>query len=40
MHLTMGYDGTKDKSVCDKGFEYANAIIDRCAMMVSELVCA
>ena len=40
MHLTMGYDGTKDKSVCDKGFEYANAIIDRCAMLVPEPVCA
>ena len=40
MHLTMGYDGTKDKSVCDKGFEYANAIIDRCAMLVPVPVCA
>ena len=38
MHLTMGYDGTKDKKVCDRGFEYANAIIDHCAMLIPELV--
>lgn len=33
MHLSMGYDGTKDKKVCDAGFDNANAIIDRCAML-------
>jgi hypothetical protein len=33
MHMSMGYDGTKDKRVCDAGFENANAIIDRCAML-------
>ncbi|MBQ6070758.1 MAG: DUF5618 family protein [Bacteroidales bacterium] len=40
LHLTMGYDGTKSKKVCDEGFEYANAIIDRCAMLLPEPVCA
>jgi hypothetical protein len=34
MHLSMGYDGVKDKRVCDAGFANANAIIDRCAMMM------
>ena len=33
MHLFMGYDGAKDKKVCDAGFEKAIAIIDRCAML-------
>lgn len=33
MHLSMGYDGNKDKKVCDAGFENANAIIDRCAVL-------
>ncbi len=33
MHLTMGYDGCKDKKVCDTGLEYANRIINRCAML-------
>ena len=33
MHLSMGYDGTKGKKVCDAGFEYANDIIDRCALL-------
>lgn len=33
MHLSMGYDGTRNKKVCDSGFESANAIIDRCALM-------
>lgn len=32
-HLVMGYDGNKGKKVCDAGFEYANAIIDRCALL-------
>ena len=40
MHLHMGYDGTKNKKTCDYGFEYANAIIDRCAMLIPEPVCA
>ena len=34
MHLFMGYDGTKNKKVCDSGFEYANAIIDHCAKLM------
>lgn len=33
MHLSMGYDGTQNKKTCDSGFEYANALIDRCAML-------
>ena len=33
MHLYMGYDGTKDKKVCDAGFDKAIAIIDRCAKL-------
>ena len=33
MHLSMGYDGAKDKKVCDAGFDNANAIIDRCALL-------
>ncbi|MBR0077872.1 MAG: DUF5618 family protein [Bacteroidales bacterium] len=32
-HLAMGYDGNEDKRICDAGFEYANAIIDRCALL-------
>jgi hypothetical protein len=36
MHLYMGYDGTKDKKVCDAGFEKANFIIDRCALLSKE----
>ncbi len=40
MHLFMGYDGAKDKKVCDAGFEKANIIINRCAKLYSpELVC-
>jgi hypothetical protein len=39
MHLYMGYDGTKGKKTCDVGFEYANAIIDRCATLRPEPVC-
>ena len=38
MHLSMGYDGTKGKKVCDAGFEYANDIINYCARMCSEPV--
>lgn len=33
MHLAMGYDGIKQKKICDTGFELANEIIDRCAML-------
>ena len=33
MHLSMGYDGTKSRKVCDVGFDNANAIIDRCALL-------
>ena len=40
MHLTMGYDGVKNKKVCDAGFESANAIIDRCALLCPETKCA
>ena len=40
MHLTMGYDGSKGKKTCDTGFEYANDIINRCAMLLPEPVCA
>ena len=34
MHLVMGYDGNKDKKVCDAGFEKANDIINRCALLL------
>jgi len=40
MHLYMGYDGSKQRKVCDAGFEVAKAIIDRCAMLCPESVCA
>ena len=40
MHLSMGYDGNKSRKVCDSGFEYANDIINRCAMMLPATVCA
>ncbi|MBR4135796.1 MAG: DUF5618 family protein [Bacteroidales bacterium] len=33
MHLSMGYDGSNQKKVCDAGFEVAHAIIDRCAFL-------
>ncbi len=33
MHLYMGYDGTKNKKTCDSGFDFANVIIDRCALL-------
>ena len=33
MHLSLGYDGTRYKKTCDLGFELANAIIDRCALL-------
>ena len=40
MHLSMGYDGTLNKKICDSGFEYANAIIDHCAALCPKPVCA
>ena len=40
MHFHMGYDGTKNKKTCDSGFEYAKAIIDRCAMLYPGKQCA
>ena len=39
-HLSMGYDGVGGKKVCDAGFEYANAIIDHCEMLLPKMVCA
>ena len=33
MHLVMGYDGNKERKVCDAGFERANDIIDHCAKL-------
>lgn len=40
MHLYMGYDGNKSRKVCDAGFEYANAIINRCALLYPGSACA
>lgn len=40
MHLCMGYDGNKDRKICDAGFEMANNIINRCAMLFPDDVCA
>ena len=40
MHLTMGYDGTRLKKVCDAGFESANDIINRCAKLCPAPACA
>ena len=40
LHLSMGYDGIKDKKVCDVGFERANAIIDRCELLYPGKQCA
>ena len=34
MHLSMTYDGVSAKEVCDGGFRLANAIIDRCEIML------
>ena len=39
-HLFMGYDGVKNKKVCDTGFEVANDIIDHCAMLMPSTVTA
>lgn len=35
MHICMGYDGIRDKNVCQGGFRIANDIIDRCAAMLN-----
>lgn len=35
MHLSMDYDGTAAKDVCNAGFRLANEIIDRCAVMAA-----
>ena len=40
MHLVMGYDGNRSKKICDIGFEYANDIINHCAMLMLRVVCA
>ena len=40
MHLHMGYDGTKNKKTCEGGFDLANAIIDRCALLYPGDACA
>ena len=40
MHLFMGYDGSKDKRVCDAGFANANDIITRCAKLMPAPACA
>jgi mannose-1-phosphate guanylyltransferase len=34
LHLNMGYDGVLDKTICDRGFQIATEIIDRCAVML------
>ena len=39
-HLSMGYDGTTDRKICDRGFELANAIIDYCEKLFPVTVCA
>ena len=40
MHLYMGYDGTKNKDVCNSGFTMANAVIDRCSALYPGAVSA
>ena len=40
MHLVMGYDGNKERKVCDAGFDRALDIIDRCAMLLPAPACA
>jgi hypothetical protein len=39
-HLCMGYDGTTDKVICDRGFGITNDIIDHCAMLLPKPACA
>ena len=34
LHLSMGYDGILDKATCNRGFQIANEIINRCAGML------
>lgn len=34
LHVVMGYDGNKQKKISEAGFEAANAIIDRCAILL------
>ena len=39
-HLSMGYDGTTDRKICDRGFELTNDIIDYCEKLFPVTVCA
>jgi hypothetical protein len=39
-HLSMGYDGVRNKKICDTGFEIANDIISHCAMLMPKVACA
>lgn len=34
LHLSMGYDGILNKTVCDEGVSIANEIIERCTVML------
>lgn len=34
LHLSMGYDGILNKTVCDEGVNIANEIIERCSVML------
>ena len=40
MHLFMGYDGSKERKICDAGFERANDIIDRCSVLMPKTALA
>ena len=40
MHLYMGYDGTRSKIICADGFDFANTIINRCAILYPGATCA
>ena len=35
LHLSMGYDGIQEKSICQKGIQVANEIIERCRKMIN-----
>ena len=35
INVYMAYDGFQSKPICDDGFELANDIIDRCAVMAA-----
>ncbi len=35
-YLAMGYDGTSVKTITDVGFEYANLLIDHCAILSNQ----